>query len=74
MATAKMGSLSLNCAYKKVWCHMLKNVSKSLNKVRFQMWMDGENKSLNAEWLWNNILVKLMSISIEKYKIISFLA
>lgn len=46
MATAKMGSLSMGCAYKKVWCHMLKNVSKSLNNVRFQMWFNGENQSL----------------------------
>ena len=46
MATAKMSSLSMSCAFKKVWCHMLKNVTKSLNKVRFQMWFNGENKPL----------------------------
>lgn len=64
----------MSCACKKVRCHTLKNVSKSLKEVRFKMWFVGENKSLNAEFMWNNFLVKSVSISIENCKIIHFQA
>jgi hypothetical protein len=40
-------------------------VSKSLKKVRLEIWFDGENESFNAEFMWNNNLVKGMSISIQ---------
>jgi hypothetical protein len=43
--------------------------SKSLEKVRFKMRSEGENKSFNVEFIWNAILVNWMSTSIENYKI-----
>jgi hypothetical protein len=36
------------------------------------MWFDGENESLTAEFILNNILVQVVSISIQNYKIILF--
>jgi hypothetical protein len=34
--------------------------------------LDCENESLNSEFIWNNLAVKGMSISIQNYKVISF--
>jgi hypothetical protein len=36
-----------------------KSVSKSLKKLRLEMWFDGANKSFNAEFIWHNILVNI---------------
>ena len=44
---------------------MLKIVLKSLKKVRLEMWFGGENESRNIEFIWNNIRVKELSISIQ---------
>jgi hypothetical protein len=30
---------------------------------------DGENESFIAEFIWNNILIKCLSVSVENYKI-----
>jgi hypothetical protein len=44
---------------------MLKIVLKSQKKVRLEMWFGGENESRNIEFIWNNIRVKELSISIQ---------
>ena len=38
-------------------------------KIRFTMWFHDEWKSLNGKSVRNNVLVKLISISIQNYKI-----
>lgn len=48
---------------------VLKNVSKSLRKVKFKMWFNGENKSFNVEFIRNNNLIIWTSISVENYTI-----
>lgn len=37
----------------------VQNVSKSLQKVRLEMWFGHENVSLNAEFMWNNPVMKM---------------
>lgn len=36
------------------------------------IWFDSENETFNAEFIWNNNLVKGMSIAIRFYKLILF--
>jgi hypothetical protein len=48
---------------------VLKNVSKSLRKVKFKMRFNGENKSFNVEFIRNNNLIIWTSISVENYTI-----
>jgi hypothetical protein len=36
---------------------------------RLAVWFDGENESLNTEFIWDNILVKHMSVSTQNYNI-----
>jgi hypothetical protein len=50
---------------------VFKNVSEK-QKVRLQMWFDGENALFNAECITNNILAKGMLISVQNKKISSF--
>jgi hypothetical protein len=49
--------------------HVFKNVMKSLKKVRFEMCFDNSNELFGTEFIWNNILVKGISILIQNYKI-----
>ena len=39
-------------------CCVFKNVSKSLMKVRHNMWFEDENESFNVEFIWNNNVIK----------------
>lgn len=55
---------------KKKSCTVFKNVSKSMNKGRLDMWFDIANESVNVEYTWNNVLAKWMSIYIQSCKII----
>ena len=48
---------------------VFKNVSRSLEKVKSDMWFDDENELLNADFVWNNTLEEEMSVSIHNYKI-----
>ena len=50
-------------------CCVFKNVSKSLMKVRHNMWLEDENESFNVEFIWNNNVIKWLSVSVENYKI-----
>jgi hypothetical protein len=42
----------------KEMCLMYKNMSMSLKKVQFKMWFDGNNESLNSEFMSHSTLVK----------------
>lgn len=42
---------------------------KITKKVRLHMWFVGENESFNAQFIWKNIIVRGMPISIQNYKI-----
>jgi hypothetical protein len=44
---------------------MFQNVSKTLEKVRLELWFDGENASYNVKFIQKNDLIKGMSISIQ---------
>jgi len=35
-----------------------------MEEGRFNMWFDGESCLLDAKFMWNNILVELMSFSV----------
>jgi hypothetical protein len=49
----------------------VKNVSKSLKKVRLKMLFNGKNKTFYVEFIQNYILVEGTTISVQNYKIIS---
>jgi hypothetical protein len=53
---------------------MLKNVSKSLKEVSLKMWLDGENESLNAGFIWNNSTKVDVNFDIKLQIIICFQA
>jgi hypothetical protein len=42
---------------------------KSLKSVGLEMWCDEKNRSFYEEFIWNNTLLKGMSISVQNYKI-----
>lgn len=47
-------------------CLVLKNVFKSLKKLRYDVQYDGENELLNREFIQYYFLVMAMSISVQK--------
>lgn len=64
----KVGISSTICAIKK--CISFMSASKSLMNVRHKMEFYGENALVNIAFIWHNILVKWMSVSIQKYKML----
>jgi len=52
---------------------VFQNVLKSLKNVRYEMWLDGENESFNAEFIHSNILAKRLLISIHTCKVVSLI-
>jgi len=43
----------------------LSNVSHSPMNLRLQTWFDGENEPVNADFIWNDIIVQEMTLSIQ---------
>jgi hypothetical protein len=59
MVSAQIGHSSTTYGCKQRVCYLvMKNESKSLEKVSPKMWWDGENDSPNVEFIWNYIPVK----------------
>lgn len=50
---------------------MLQDVLRSLNNVRYEIRIEGENESFNAEFIHSKILVKRMLNLLHTYKVVS---
>jgi hypothetical protein len=65
-----MGSTSTSCACKEKKNFLFTNVSKSLKKGRLQTYFDGQYESFNTEFIAHNILVKGISMLVQKYEVV----
>jgi hypothetical protein len=44
-------------------------VAKSPKQIRLEMWFNGENELFEVQFIWDNVLVKVMTISVQNCKI-----